>query len=121
MEWHPVFRAGRSRLQVSFTGGHMCGGASTPASFETADPVVQAVIESSDAFRSGRIRIGMEMDSPGGQMTVKEFKDTLEAADFLHYHKGVPLEKVITPDQCLAQAQLVGIDLRITGKEKHEV
>ena len=55
MEWHPVFRAGRTRLRVSFTGGHLCGGAATPACFETADEVVQKVIESSAAFRSGSI------------------------------------------------------------------
>ena len=57
MEWHPVFRAGRTRLQVSFTGGHLCGGACTPAAYETSDSVVQAVIEASAAFRSGRINV----------------------------------------------------------------
>lgn len=55
MEWHPEFRVGRSRLTVPFTGGHLCGGACTPASFETADPVVQIVIEQSAYFRSGMI------------------------------------------------------------------
>lgn len=63
MEWHPVFKAGRSRLQVSFTGGHLCGGACTPASFETEDPVVQAIIEGSKAFNTGRITIGMVMET----------------------------------------------------------
>ncbi len=57
MEWHPVFKVGRSRLQVSFTGGHLCGGACTPASFTTSDPVVQTVIERSAAYKSGRIRL----------------------------------------------------------------
>ena len=62
MEWHPEFRVGRTRLQVSFTGGHLCGGACTPASFETSDAVVQKVIEDSAAYRSGLISIGMVMD-----------------------------------------------------------
>ncbi len=57
MEWHPVFMAGKTRIQVSFRGGNLCGGASTAASYETSDPVVQAVIEHSEAFRSGRIKI----------------------------------------------------------------
>ena len=60
MEWLPEFRVGRGRLQVSFTGGHLCGGACTPASYETSDPVVQKVIESSVHFRQGRIRLVME-------------------------------------------------------------
>ncbi|MDE6023214.1 MAG: hypothetical protein K2G13_06900 [Muribaculaceae bacterium] len=58
MEWHPIFMAGKTRVQVSFKGGNLCGGASTAASYETSDPVVQAVIEHSDAFRIGRIRLG---------------------------------------------------------------
>lgn len=58
MEWHPIFMAGKTRIQVSFKGGNLCGGASTAASYETSDPVVQAVIEHSDAFRSGRIKLG---------------------------------------------------------------
>lgn len=57
MEWHPVFNVGRTRIAVSFTGGHLCGGGTTPAVFETDNPVVQAVIENSDAFRSNRIRL----------------------------------------------------------------
>lgn len=58
MEWHPVFNVGRTRLRVSFTGGHLCGGGTTPAVFETSDPVVQAVIEGSAAFRGNKIRLG---------------------------------------------------------------
>ena len=57
MEWHPVFKVGRGSLHVSFTGGHLCGGARTSASFETSDPVVQKVIEGSEPFRSKRIRL----------------------------------------------------------------
>lgn len=57
MEWHPLFEAGRARLHVAFTGGHLGDGCSVPAAFETGDPVVQRVIESSKEFRSGRIRL----------------------------------------------------------------
>lgn len=57
MEWHPVFAVGRARLQVSFTGGHLGEGCVTPARYETTDPVVQKVIESSESFRCGRIRL----------------------------------------------------------------
>lgn len=57
MEWHPMFAAGKARIQVSFTGGHLGEGCVTPARYETSDPVVQKVIENSSAFKSGRIRL----------------------------------------------------------------
>lgn len=66
MEWYPIFKVGRMRLQLSFTGGHLCGGASTAASYETSDPVVQKVIESSAEFRNGRIKLASGRDSEAG-------------------------------------------------------
>lgn len=126
MEWHPVFRAGRTCVQVSFTGGHLCGGASSPASCETSDPVVQKVIESSPAFRSGRIRLSMQsqvmgsrlpdpLPMPETSLTPIEFKDLDEACDFLQHTKGIPLERLVTLDQCLAEAKRLGLDLKIKG------
>lgn len=69
MEWHPVFNIGRTRMRVSFTGGHLCGGGTTPAAYETADPVVQAVIENSAAFRSKRIRLACSRPAPRDNST----------------------------------------------------
>ena len=126
MEWHTEFRVGRGRLQVSFTGGHLCGGASSPASYETSDPVVQKVIESSGAFRSGRIRLSMQsqvmgrrlpdlLPTPDTSLTPIEFKDLDEAGDFLQHTKGIPLERLVTLDQCLAEAKRLGLDLKIKG------
>ena len=131
MEWHPEFRVGRGRLQVSFTGGHLCGGASTPASYETADPVVQKVIESSAAFRTGRIVVkGGQNDrrlekvalhsqafhSAATRNEAMEFDDIDKATDFLQYNKGIPIERLITPDQCVEEARMLGIDLKIKNK-----
>lgn len=123
MEWHPEFRVGRGRLQVSFTGGHLCGGACTPASFETSDPVVQKVIEGSAAFRNGRISIGMVMeggnpdrrsDGPRAQdFKVMEFDSVDAASDFLQREKGILIDHVLSPEQCVAQAMKLGIELVI--------
>ncbi len=57
MEWHPVFVVGRTRLQLPFVGGHFCGGASCAATFQTSDRVLQEIIENSEAYISGRIRV----------------------------------------------------------------
>ncbi|MBO5445672.1 MAG: hypothetical protein J5995_10085 [Muribaculaceae bacterium] len=70
MEWHPVFCIGRTRMRVSFTGGHLCGGGTTPASYETDDPVVQAVIEGSAEFRRKRIRLAWSRPEPDNRENV---------------------------------------------------
>ena len=133
MEWHPEFKVGKTRIKVSFTGGHLCGGASTPAVFETSDPVVQTVIEKSAAFRSGKIRLGAiveskdpeipnrnngskDADIPPDPSPVKEFvleyDDIEEVYDFLQHQKGVPLERLCSPDSCQTEAKRLGIILK---------
>lgn len=57
LEWHCVIRAGRSRLRLRFEGGALSGYGVTPATYITANPAVQHIIEHSDYFRSGRIRL----------------------------------------------------------------
>lgn len=59
-----MFAVGRARIQVSFTGGHLGDGCSTPAKYTTSDPVVQKVIENSEHFRNGRIRVGAVYEEP---------------------------------------------------------
>lgn len=134
MEWHPEFRAGRTRIRVSFTGGHLCGGACTPATYETSDPVVQKVIEDSLAFRQGRIRHVMEGGYPvGGRvmgsvhsdrrpegpeaarvcgLTVFEYRDIEDISDFLQFKKGVPLERLSSEEGCFKEAERLGVVLK---------
>lgn len=139
MEWHPEFKVGRTRLQVSFTGGHECSGAHTPAVYETTDPVVQAVIERSNAYISGRIRLGNKEDIPesadeseiackrkmrdeadGSQSAdevsdsgyVFEYEDEEEVYSFLKREKGVPTERLCTRGSYKIEAERLGIILR---------
>ena len=146
MEWHPEFRVGRSRLQVSFTGGHLCGGASTAASYETSDAVVQAVIESSAAFRRGRIRLVMEgghsdrrSEGPTAQDGAKsagncasgaavkmatphesvfEYSKIDDISDFLQFKKGVPLERLHSEADCFKEAEKLGVVLKKKGPKQ---
>lgn len=138
MEWHPVFKAGRTLLQVSFTGGCLCGGATTPAAFETSDPVVQKVIESSQAFRSKKITVGdlkeehakeEQASSPAVKEAVYsagrepchsifEYSDEEDIYEFLHYEKGVPLENMKEKGSCYLEAERLGIRLVDKSKPK---
>ena len=130
MEWHPEFRVGRTRLKVAFTGGHLSAGGCTPAVFETADPVVQKVIESSGPFIRGVIKVvgGGRSDRrvagspvcppprPEGAATYNEpmeFGTLGEAQDFLQKSKGVQIDEMLTPKDCIARAAGLGISMTI--------
>ncbi len=121
MEWHPEFRVGRMRLQVAFTGGHLCGGAVTAASFETADPVVQKIIERSAAYQQNRIVVGAtyedeeapaESEQSTSSVSVLEYSSEEEIRDHLHYMKGVPLESLCNEGACFAEADRLGVKLK---------
>lgn len=113
MEWHPIFKAGRTRIQVSFTGGHLCGGASTAATYETSDPVVQAVIERSEYFRSGRIRLGKsENTDKSGKPEVFEYSKDSEIFDYLEEKHGVKADDILDLESCLRVARRLGIILK---------
>ena len=146
MEWHPVFKVGRTRLHISFTGGHLCSGGNTPASYETSDPVVQTVIERSAAFLSGKIRVGAVIELPESENSEKsnmlvlsdepekspathaavaapnkefvmEYEDIEEVYEFLQHQKGVPLERLCSPDSCETEAKRLGIILKRKNAE----
>ena len=55
LEWKALLPAGGARIRVSFSGGKMGSSGLSPARFETSDPAMQHIIESSDSFRIGKI------------------------------------------------------------------
>lgn len=132
MEWHPVFKVGRSRIQISFTGGHLCGGASNAAFFETSDPALQNIIENSSAFKNGCIRLGQEYKAAGAPIQpspkesvranphvdtntkrfVFEYDNIEDVYEFLQHKKGVPLERLSDKDSCYIEAERLGITLK---------
>ena len=134
MEWHPVFTVGRTRIQVPFTGGHLGEGSVTAATFETSDSAVQTVIERSDAFRSGRIRLrhtaGMKHHAAGNSpdmpdrkvsgLIEMEFDSIGMASDFLQYDKGVPVERLMDEASCRAEARRLGFVIRIPSSDGPE-
>ncbi len=134
MEWHPVFTVGRTRIQIPFTGGHLGEGSVTAATFETTDPAVQTVIERSEAFRSGRIRlrhtVGAQEFGPDSHKAISvmkpqglidmEFDSIGMASDFLQYDKGVPVERLMDEASCRAEARRLGFEIRITSQDGTE-
>lgn len=56
MEYVARIPAGARAVSVHFAGGQMSGYGIRPAVFETADPVLQRLIEASPDFRRGKIK-----------------------------------------------------------------
>lgn len=57
MEWEALIPSGKITLAVQFTGGTLTGYGVTPALFSTDNPIFQQIIERSNYFKSGRIKI----------------------------------------------------------------
>lgn len=54
-EKHTTFHLGKTRVHVSFMGGQVTKNGVNPATFTTADPIVQLAIERSEDFTKGGI------------------------------------------------------------------
>lgn len=55
MEWIAVIPVAGRSVQIHFSGGTATGFGVAPATYTTADPVMQRIIESSHLYRTGRI------------------------------------------------------------------
>lgn len=60
-----VIPCGKAKMNVSFTGGAQTTYGVTPATFTTEDPFKQLMIENSEMFRNGKIKIYMEAEGTG--------------------------------------------------------
>ena len=57
MEWVALVPVGRSTLKIHFEGGSMSGYGIRPATYETDHPGVRRIIERSEWYRRGRIKL----------------------------------------------------------------
>lgn len=64
MDWQCEIPVGRARATVHFTGGTITAYGITPAEYSTGDPVRQRIIETSDHFKKGRIKLLRKTGTP---------------------------------------------------------
>lgn len=57
MEWVALIPTPCNMMRIRFSGGSLSGYGVTPATYSTDNPAIQHLIENSDFFRSGRIRL----------------------------------------------------------------
>ena len=65
MEWIAAIPCGKANVTIPFTGGSLSGYGIVPAQYATENPFMQAVIENSDYYKSGKIVLIREMDGSG--------------------------------------------------------
>lgn len=98
LEWHGTLHSGGVKLRVDFTNGSTTAYGVAPATFMTKDELTQRLIENSDEFKSGRVRLVRTVQLPdeqtasgkaaSGAKTYPEVTKTQEAKEILQseYH-----------------------------------
>ena len=57
LDWQMALNAGGAIIRIHFSGGHMGSMGVVPAKYSTDNPAIQALIERSQQFLSGKIYI----------------------------------------------------------------
>lgn len=71
MDWTTNINVGKAAVSVHFTGGALTAYGVTPAKYATANPFFQHVIENSDQFKNGRIKLLDVMEVPDDAATIE--------------------------------------------------
>lgn len=136
LEWHGVVKHGTISMKVSFTNGTTTAYGVSPATFTTKDEVTQYVIENSDKFKSGRIKLVSARplvptaeekkaamskapetaetpvsEEGANELTEKEFRIVEDAKDYLSEQFGASRSKMRTKSECEAVAKEHGIKI----------
>lgn len=77
LEWHGIIESGSIKLKVSFVNGSVTANGVAPASFTTKNELIQAVIENSEMFKTGRIYVYRSSAIPGSDKVVEAPKSVV--------------------------------------------
>lgn len=121
LEWHGTIHSNGMTMQLDFTNGSTTAYGIAPASYSTKNELTQHIIENSDEFKSGRIRLIRSIvlaedkkpaaNSKDGK-TAKDYKEvtkTQEAKDILQKEYGYNVENIRSKAQAHEAAKAVGI------------
>lgn len=120
MEWMCSIAVGKARFSFHFSGGMFNGYGMIPATFTTSDEFQQHVIEHSDYFRSGKIKLlsayGRNDGKKGGvekddELTpYPDVRNSQQAKSvLLSAPYGVPLSKLGNKESILTAAKECGV------------
>lgn len=69
LEWKMAITAGKAAVRINFSGGTMGSNGVRPAKFVTDNPAIQALIESGEHYRSGKVFLYGEPEEIGQEET----------------------------------------------------
>ena len=74
LEWHGVIHSGGIKMKVDFTNGSVTAYGVAPATFITKHELTQHIIENSEEFKSGRIKLVNKNQLPEAVSAIVEEK-----------------------------------------------
>ena len=121
LEWHGSIKSGDIKMKVSFTNGGVTAWGVAPATFTTSDELTQHIIEHSEQFVDGKIKLIRSVSlGPAAEVDKKTVTDIEEV------RKVVPDEKlreVLSVYNC-SDARIwlkEHKDVSVVGKSKAEI
>ena len=127
MDWQPIIRVGRAKFCPLFTGGGATAYGQTPAKYATSNEVCQRIIENSDYFKSGHIKllysneieeakdleVCAESHDDGAEYVEKVFPSMGDAASYVADSLGTPKSKLRTRDAIVSAGKAHNVNIKI--------
>lgn len=127
MDWQPIIRVGRAKFCPLFTGGGATAYGQTPAKYATSNEVCQRIIENSDYFKSGHIKllysneieeakdleVCTESHDDGAEYVEKVFPSMGDAASYVADSFGTPKSKLRTRDAIVSAGKAHNVNIKI--------
>lgn len=127
MDWQPIIRVGRAKFCPLFTGGGATAYGQTPAKYATSNEVCQRIIENSDYFKSGHIKllysneieeakdleVCAESHDDGAEYVEKVFPSMGDAASYVADSFGAPKSKLRTRDAIVSAGKAHNVNIKI--------
>lgn len=127
MDWQPIIRVGRAKFCPLFTGGGATAYGQTPAKYATSNEVCQRIIENSDYFKSGHIKllysneieeakdleVCAESHYDGAEYVEKVFPSMGDAASYVADSFGTPKSKLRTRDAIVSAGKAHNVNIKI--------
>ena len=127
MDWQRIIRVGRAKFCPLFTGGGATAYGQTPAKYATSNEVCQRIIENSDYFKSGHIKllysneieeakdleVCAESHDDGAEYVEKVFPSMGDAASYVADSFGTPKSKLRTRDAIVSAGKAHNVNIKI--------
>ena len=127
MDWQPIIRVGRAKFCPLFTGGGATAYGQTPAKYATSNEVCQRIIENSDYFKSGHIKllytneieeakdleVCAESHDDVAEYVEKVFPSMGDAASYVADSFGTPKSKLRTRDAIVSAGKAHNVNIKI--------